>query len=158
MKSSFDRTLSDYKKVAIDSMCFIYQFEGSKIYGELTKQLFLRLQKNKLTAVSSVLTIAEILAFDKLQKNRVLFEQAKAKLYSTPNLRIITVNEAISEASAILKCKYKITLPDAIQLSTAIMSDQKAFISNDYHLKKIKEVRVLILDDFKPSNRSKDKV
>lgn len=120
VKSSFKQILGSYKKIAIDSMCFIYQFEGNELYGKLTKQLFSRLQNNMSTAVTSVLTLAEILAFEKLQKDQILFEDTKTKLRSTPNLDIIPVDEIISEIAAILKYKYTIPLPDAIQIATAL--------------------------------------
>ncbi len=130
-------------------MCFIYHFEVNKAYGEIVKQLFLQLQKNKLTGVTSAITLAEILSFGKLQKDRILFEQTKTRLRQTPNLEIIPVNESISEISAILKYKYSIALPDAIQIATAVASGQEAFIANDRVLQKIKEIKVMVLDDFK---------
>lgn len=138
-----------YKKIGIDSMCFIYHFEVNKSYGEIVKQIFLQLQKNKLTAATSTITIAEILSFEKLQKDRVLFEQTKTRLRQTPNLEIIPVDETISEIAAIFKCKYNIALPDAIQVATAVASGQEAFITNDRGLKKIKEIKIVILNDFK---------
>ncbi len=145
---SFQQTILSYAEIGIDSMCFIYHLEGNKIYGELAKQLFLQLQKNKLVAVTSVLTLAEILAFEKLQKDRILFEETKIKLHQIPNLDIISVDETISEVAAILKYKYTISLPDAIQIATALVSGQKAFITNDRGLQKIKEIKIVILDDF----------
>lgn len=149
MKSSFKRTHLTYRKIGIDSMCFIYHFEGNKSYGEIVKQLFLQLQKDNLSAVTSTITLAEILSFEKLQKDKILFEQTKTRLRQTPNLEIIPVDEAISEIAAILKYKYSIALPDAIQVATAIGSGQEAFITNDRGLQKIKEIKVVILDDFK---------
>ena len=141
--------LSGYRKLGIDSMCFIYHFEGNRAYGEIVKYLFLQLQKNKMSGVTSVLTLAEILAFEKLQDDRILFEETKSRLRSTPNLSVIPVNEGISELSSILKYKYSIALPDAIQLATAVVSGQDALITNDRGLQKIKEIKVVILDDFK---------
>lgn len=149
MKASFKRIHLTYKKIGIDSMCFIYHFEVNKSYGEIVKELFLQLQRDKLTAVTSTITLAEILAFEKLQKDKILFEQTKARLRQTPNLEIIPVDEAISEIAAILKYRYSIVLPDAIQVATGVASGQDAFVTNDRGLQKIKEIKVIILDDFK---------
>lgn len=129
-------------------MCFIYYFEGNRTYGEVTKQIFLYLQEGRLKAVTSVLTIAEILSFEKLQKDRILFDETKHKLIITPNLTLRSVDQAICEVSAILKYKYSLTLPDAIQLATAIINGQKAFVSNDRRFKKVKEIKTLLLDEF----------
>lgn len=148
MKSSFKQALTGIKKAGIDSMCFIYHFEGSDNYGELVKQVFLRLEQGQLTAVTSVLTLAEILSFENLQKDQILFEQEKVKLNATPNLSIIPVDDRISEAASILKYHYSLSLPDAIQLATSVLSGQEMFISNDNKLKKVKEIKVIILDDF----------
>lgn len=149
VKSDFKQILSDYRKVAIDSMCFIYQFESNKTYGEIVRQLFLRLQNQKLTAVTSAITLAEILSFKKLQEDRILFEDTKTRLRQTPGLLIIPVDEAISEVSSIIKYKYSVVLPDAIQIATAVVSGQDALITNDRGLQKIREIKVLILDNFR---------
>lgn len=148
MKSPFATKLLTYKRVGIDSMCFIYQFEGNKNYGTIVKDLFLLLQNQKLTAVTSVLTLAEILAFEKVQQDKIIFDQTKVKLHGTPNLRIIPIDETISETAAILKYRYTLTLPDALQLATAIISNQDVFVSNDRRFHRIKEIPILLLDDF----------
>lgn len=147
MTSSFAKSLAKYKKLAIDSMCFIYHFEGNPQYGHLTKELFSYLQ-DKAKGVTSVLTLAEILSFEKLQQDQLLFEEEKTKLYSTPNLEIVSVDGIIAETASILKYKYSLKLPDALQLATAIISKQDVFISNDYGFKKVKEIDILTLDDF----------
>lgn len=149
VKPSFEKAVFSYKKVGIDSMCFIYHFERNKSYGDIVRRLFLQLQKNKLMAVTSTLTLAEILSFEKLQKDKILFEQTKTRFRQTPNLETIPVDETISEVAAILKYEYNIALPDAIQVGTAIVSGQEAFITNDRGLQKIKEIRTVILDDLK---------
>lgn len=148
VKLSFAKSLTRFKRIAIDSMCFIYHFEGSIQYGNLTKELFSYLQ-TKAKGVTSVLTLAEILSFEKLQQDQMLFEEEKIKLYSTPNLEILPIDGIIAETGAILKYKYSLKLPDAIQLATAVVSKQEVFISNDYRLKKVKEINVLIFDDFR---------
>ncbi|MBI2430396.1 MAG: PIN domain-containing protein [Candidatus Levybacteria bacterium] len=70
------------------------------------------------------------------------------KLLTTPNLTIIPIDETISVAAAILKYRYTLTLPDALQLATAIVNNQDAFVSNDKRFHKVKEIPVLLLDDF----------
>lgn len=148
MKKNFAKSIIKFKKIAIDSMCFIYHFEGNPLYGPLTKELFLYLQK-KGEGTTSVLTLAEILSFEKLQQEKSLFEEEKSKLYSTPNLEIIPVDEIIAELASILKYKYSLKLPDAIQLATAIVSKCGVFISNDNSFKKVKEIEILLLNDFR---------
>jgi len=49
--------------------------------------------------------------------------------------------------SSDLRAKYVIKTPDAIQIATTICGGSKSFITNDESLKKVEEIRVLLLDD-----------
>jgi len=49
-----------------------------------------------------------------------------------------------------LRAKYRLQLPDALQLAVALVSRCDVFLTNDARLKQISEVRVLLLDDLEP--------
>jgi predicted nucleic acid-binding protein len=53
----------------------------------------------------------------------------------------------ISGIASDLRAKYGIKTPDAIQIATTIYGGSRSFITNDDLLKKVKEVKVLLLDD-----------
>ena len=38
--------------------------------------------------------------------------------------------------------------PDAIQIATAVVGGAEALITNDVNLKKVKEIEILVLNDF----------
>lgn len=148
---SLKKRLLRYQSIGIDSMCFIYQFEGHPIYGPLVKELFSLLQQENISGVTSVLTLSEILAFERLQKDQLLFEEARFKFLTTPGLQIIPVNEIVAESASILKFTYHLTLPDAIQLASSILTNQtnqQLFITNDQKFRTIKEIEVLLLDEY----------
>lgn len=136
------------KQVGIDAMCFIYQFEAHPIFGPLSNSLFGLLEERKLFGFTSVLSIAEILSFKKLQQDRLVWEEEKQKFYQTPNLSIENVDGKICEAAALLRGKYGLYLPDAIQITTAIFNQTDAFITNDERLKKVKELPIILLKDY----------
>ena len=46
------------------------------------------------------------------------------------------------------KAKYHIRTPDSIQLATGIIHGAETFITNDLALKKINEIKIIVLDDY----------
>ena len=50
--------------------------------------------------------------------------------------------------SARLRAKYSIKTPDAIQIAVGILYGANNFLTNDPVLKKVPEIKVLILDDY----------
>ena len=57
------------------------------------------------------------------------------------------VNRQVAVKSAKLRASYSLKTPDAIQLSVAIINDATHFITNDVNLKKVKEIKVIVLDE-----------
>ena len=53
----------------------------------------------------------------------------------------------ISEMAASLRAKYSIKTPDAIQIATAVITGSSFYITNDASLKKVDEVRIMLLKD-----------
>ena len=63
----------------------------------------------------------------------------------------------VSELSSKLRAKYLIRTPDAIQMAVGIIYGADAFLTNDSSLKKVNDIRVVILEDFlekQPSHAS----
>ena len=148
INTSFPRKLGKLKKIGIDSMCLIYQFQSHPLFGPLVYKVFSRLEEHKLIGVTSVLAIAEILSFKKLQENRKAFDEERQKFDQIPNLEIINVDSKLCVAAAIIRAKYSLRLPDAIQLTTAIFCQADGFITNDEGLRKVKEVEIVLLKDY----------
>ena len=46
-----------------------------------------------------------------------------------------------------LRAQYNITLPDALQIAVAIESKCDVFLTNDANLKRVKELKILVLKD-----------
>lgn len=133
-----------YKSIGLDSNIFSYHFHKHPIFGPLAKEIFDALSINKLRAVTSIITLTEILSV-KVVGSRV--KQLEIQFSETPNLTTLDVNHEIASEAAKIRREYGLRLPDAIQLATAVVTNQQAFISNDDKLKRVKEIKVIILDD-----------
>ncbi|NWF57474.1 MAG: PIN domain-containing protein [Syntrophaceae bacterium] len=137
-----------HKKIALDTMIFIYAFEEHRVYLPLVHPLFRELEKGKLTAVTSTLTIAECMVQPFRAKALELAARYKILFRDFPHLSVIPVSDEIAEKGAWLRAQYKIKTPDAIQLATALITGSHVFLTNDEALPSIEGIRVLILDRF----------
>lgn len=135
------------KIIGLDTMVFIYHFEENQIYSSLTFSIFESLEKGNFNAVTSVLTLLEILVKPKKENNSLLTERYKLLLETFPNLQVKTLNENIADIASSLRAKYNLNTPDAIQIATSLEAKANVFITNDATLKKISEIKVLLLSE-----------
>ncbi|MEK9146751.1 MAG: PIN domain-containing protein [Patescibacteria group bacterium] len=145
-KTVLKNFLSKHKILALDTTPFIYHFEQNPKYSKLTDIVFSRLGET--LGITSTTTFAESLAKENIYKNKKVTNILKSALLSIPNLTYVPVSLEIAEVAARLKVKYQLTLPDAFQVSTALISNASIFITNDEKFRKVKKPRVLILNDF----------
>jgi hypothetical protein len=54
----------------------------------------------------------------------------------------------VTERAAEIRTQYNLRPPDAIQISSAILEDAQAFITNDEKLKRVKEIKGLVKEVF----------
>lgn len=57
------------------------------------------------------------------------------------------VSAAIAQSAAALRVRYRLRTPDALQIATALEAGCQALLCNDTELRRISELRVLVLDD-----------
>jgi predicted nucleic acid-binding protein len=128
--------LEPMSKVAMDSNCFIYLIEGSPYTDKLT-DLFQRIEKKSLLAVTSIITITEILTGPYKSKNYKLVEEYRSTLLSFPNLTFREMDYEIANQTALYKAQYGLKTSDAIQLATAMLEKADVFITNDRDFKNV---------------------
>ena len=64
-----------------------------------------------------------------------------------PNLQVKILDENIADIASSLRANYTINNPDAIQVATSLEAQADIFITNDATLKKISEIKVLLLSE-----------
>ena len=69
------------------------------------------------------------------------------------NFSLYPVDALIAEKAAVLRSRYGIKTPDAIQLAIAIENDATLFITNDKRLKNVSEIEVLVLQEYLSEER-----
>ena len=75
-------------------------------------------------------------------------EKYRDILLHAEGLTTVEIFHEVSELSSKLRAKYSIRTPDAIQIAVGIIYGANAFLTNDSSLKKVRDIRVVMLEDF----------
>jgi len=139
--------------VALDTSAFIYHLEDVAPYSDLTEALFQWIAKAGGHAVTSTLTLLEILVGPYRARDEARVNEFYARLTTFPHLDWVPPTLEIADRAAGLRAAQGLRVPDAIQLATARASSATVFLTNDRRLRSFDDVEVLMLDDFLPRTR-----
>lgn len=134
------------KTLGLDTSPIIYLIEEGR-YQNVIKPFFESLSMGEFSAVTSTVTLLEVLVQPYRDGKVALAEKYREILMNSENLSIVPLVTDIADLAARIRGKYGIRVPDSIQIATALFSGATSFVTNDKNLKKIKEIEVVILDD-----------
>ena len=138
------------KSVFLDTAAFIYFIEKHPRYHGIIKPIILQVDSLETKGLTSTITLLEVLVHPLRDGNKKLANKYKAILLFSKGLVMFEISHAISEQAALLRAKHGLKTPDAIQIATAIHHKANYFLTNDTALKKVKGIKVLVLDDYLP--------
>jgi predicted nucleic acid-binding protein len=144
----FRRSIEKHRVVGLDTAPLIYFIEDVTPYADLLNPVFDRLESHALGAVTSTITLAEILTKPLVDKNFTLVDEIKFTIRAFSTLSMVAIDEKLAEAAALIRARYAIRLPDALQIAAAIQGEATLFITNDTRLKNVDGVEVLVLADY----------
>ncbi len=136
------------KKVALDTMIFIYAFEEHPLYLPLLRPFFREVEKGNIFAVTSTISLTKCLVQPFRAKAVELAARYKTLFHHFPHLSVIAVSAEIAERAAWLRSQYHLKTPDAIHIATAFVSESHVFLTNDEGLPKFDEIQVRVLKNF----------
>lgn len=132
--------------VALDSAPLIYYIEEYPAYLSIVDPFFDALNQSELAAVTSTVTLAEVLTHPLRRGDKPLAAKYRELLLSTDGLTTLPLTAAIAEEAAGLRASHGLRTPDAIQLATAVVANAAVFLTNDARLPLIATMPVLVLD------------
>lgn len=140
------------KSLFLDTAPLIYFIEKNRRYHDIIRPVISQIDSLETKGITSTITLLEVLVHPLRTGNRKLANEYKAILLSATGLVTYEISHAISERAALFRAKHGLKTPDAIQLATATYHKANYFLTNDPALKKVKGVKVLVLDDYLPGN------
>jgi predicted nucleic acid-binding protein len=138
--------LKKHKRVALDTSIFIYQLEANPAYVELTAEIFRWLETPQHSAVTSSITMTELLVHPYRAGNIPLVNQYFALLSLLPRLEWVAPDLMIADTAAQLRAVHNLRTPDAILAATTISKGATGILTNDPVFQRIPQVDTGVLD------------
>lgn len=140
--------LRRHRRIALDTSVFIYQLESNPRYLALTDSVFSWLQRTGHEAVTSTITMTELLAPSYRSGDENSVDAFYGLLSTYPNLRWIAPDLEAADMAAKLRAQYRLRTPDALQAATAIQAQATGLVTNDPIFARIAEFDTAVLDLF----------
>ncbi len=137
------------KVVGLDTAPLIYFIEENQTYLGTIRPFFEAMDREEFSAVTSMITLLEVLIHPFRHGNTALAQQYRDILLGAESLTTIPLFQDIAEEAARLRAAHNIRTPDAIQMATAIYAGASFFITNDDRLPELPELTILVLDELK---------
>jgi predicted nucleic acid-binding protein len=133
-------------RLYLDANIVIYAAEGPHLLPNAVREALDRIDRAELSAVTSELTLAEVLVRPLRDRNAVLVDSYRRRLTAGPTLDVQPVSRAVlSQAAALRAAQNSIKLPDAIHAATAMLAGCSTFLTNDTRFVSIPDLPVLLL-------------
>ncbi len=139
--------LKNVAALAFDTAPIIYFVEANANYDALVTQIFERVESGRITGTTSVISLCEVLVHPIRNQNTNLQKRYREILQNSPNFYTEKITSPIAETAARLRARHNLRTPDALQIATALENGCDAFLCNDRNLKRVTELKILILDE-----------
>ncbi len=111
------------------------------------RELFRRVDIGAIAGYTSTITVAEVLTKPYQVQDDLLARRYRTLLLRSRNFIVVPVDSVIADTAAEIRARYRLRTPDALQLATAMQAGCEAFLTNDDALRRVRDIRVLALDE-----------
>src|SRR4051794_3601411 len=109
-------------RLYLDTNIIIYAAEGPAVSGAPLQRLLLRVDAGQLSALTSELTLAEVLVKPLKDGDATAADRYRRRLTAGLTLDVTPISRAVLEAAAELRAAHRsFKLPDAIHAATALL-------------------------------------
>ena len=139
--------LRDVNHLYFDTAPLIYYLEQNPPFVARMELIMAQADSAQIRATTSVLTLTEIL----VQPLKVGNTDHAQDLYDAVLDRfgngLATVTSEIALSAAAIRARHELRTPDALHLATTLRQGCDAFLTNDSHFKRVRNLRILDLDE-----------
>jgi predicted nucleic acid-binding protein len=139
--------LRRHRRIALDTSIFIYQLEANPKYLAYTDPIFSWLERPGSAAVTSTITMTELLVLPYRDGDQQLANDFFALLSTYPNLDWIAPNLEIADLAARIRALHRLQTPDAMQAATAVHRLATGLITNEPVFARVSDFETLVLNE-----------
>lgn len=129
--------------VLVDANPLIYFFENHPTLADRYRPLFEAAEAGRNHLIITTITLAEVLGGPARSGNEILFERYEQALTTGTGWRVRSLDAGIAVHAARLRVRYRLKLPDAVQLATAISEGCFALVTHGRDLSAVKEMPII---------------
>jgi predicted nucleic acid-binding protein len=142
-----DEAFTGITALGFDTSPFIYFIERHPGYLDVVREVIRRIDAGVVRGYSSVVTLIEVLTQPKRTGNTAIEREYRDLLLHGRHFELIGIDVLIAEQAAVLRASYALRTPDALQIAAALHVGCQAFLTNDLTLKRVTDLKVLVLDE-----------
>lgn len=132
----------DGAAVLIDTNPIIYVLEGNKLAARF-EPIFADIDAGRIQGVVTPITIAEVVSGPLRAGDEALAERYRHWLNQRPSWSVRAIDAEIGVLGARLRLRYKLKLPDALQLAVAIHESCFALVTHARDFAQVTELPIL---------------
>ena len=142
-----DDALLGFTRIFLDTAPVVYFVERHPVFAPVVDDIFDRLDRVALSAVTSPITLLECLVLPFRSGSADLQRDFAELIVSGPGVTFIPLDAMIAQRGAELRARYNLSLADALQTAAALSAGCDAMLTNDVGLRRITELPILIVRD-----------
>lgn len=132
----------DGATVLIDTNPIIYVLEGNPLAARFG-HLFASVEAGRIRALVTPITIAEVVTGPLKAGKEALAERYRHALTAGSGFRLREIDADVAVLAARFRLRYKLKLPDALQLAVAVSEGCHALVTHDRDFSSVTELPIL---------------
>jgi predicted nucleic acid-binding protein len=128
--------------LVVDTAPIIYWLEGHRRFAERFAEVFHAAESGAVSIVISTVTLAEVLAGPIASGDELRTAQYREALTRGLGWQVAPLDVETAVEAARIRSAYRLRLPDAIQVATAIRVGAAALVTHDKALARVAGLRV----------------
>lgn len=139
--------LTGVSRLFLDTAPVIYFVEENPDFLPVISLIFEQIEKAALLGIAAPVTLAECLVVPYRTGAANVQREFVELLTNTENIEFAAIGQQVGQRAGELRARYNLQLPDALQIATALEEGCQAFLTNDAQLKRVVELKVLVVGE-----------
>ncbi len=142
-----EEAFQSVNRLFLDSAPVIYYVDMNPGYSAIMDGIFDWIRAAQIRVVTSPVTLAECLILPLRDSNLSQQQLFVDIITGQDTADFVNITSEIARTAADIRARYRLQLPDAFQIATALDAGCQAFLTNDAQLKRIAELKILLVSE-----------
>jgi predicted nucleic acid-binding protein len=142
-----EEAFQSVNRLFLDSAPVIYYVDMNPGYSAIMDGIFDWIKSAQIRVVTSPVTLAECLILPLRDSNLSQQQLFIDIITGQDTADFVNITSEVARTAADIRVRYRLQLPDAFQIAAALDAGCQAFLTNDAQLKRIAELKILLVSE-----------